>query len=335
MMNLSDFLNIIIPFIIELLIGILIILVVLLSVAFATLAERKVMGSMQRRLGPNKVGIYGLLQPLADGGKLLLKETVIPAHASTGLFLLAPIITLTFSLLGWMVIPFNNTTVLFDTPLSILFILAVSSLGIYGVIFSGWAANSKYAFLGSLRSTAQMISYEVVLGLIILTVVFCLGDVPSLSRIVISQQAIWYIVPLAPLGIMFFISALAETNRPPFDLPEAESELVAGYFTEHSAMPFAYFFLGEYSSILLMSTLTVLLFLGGWLTSFPILIFKNGIQSFILGLKVAFVFFSFIWVRATFPRWKYTQLIVICWTSLLPLTLAFTILVPAIILNYV
>lgn len=318
---------------IHLLIVLLSIVAVLLSIAFATLAERKVMGSMQRRLGPNKVGIYGLLQPLADGGKLLLKETVIPAHANVGLFLLAPILTLTFSLLGWMVIPFNNSTVIFDTPLGILFVLAVSSLGIYGVIFSGWAANSKYAFLGSLRSTAQMISYEVVLGLIILTVVFCLGDAPSLSQIVMSQQAIWYIVPLAPLGILFFISALAETNRPPFDLPEAESELVAGYFTEHSAMPFAYFFLGEYSSILLISTLTVILFLGGSLVPFIDMYVPQSIASLSLGLKVSFVFFSFIWVRTTFPRWKYTQLIVICWTSLLPLVLGFTIIVPALILT--
>lgn len=320
-------------FLIHLLIVLLSIIAVLLSIAFATLAERKVMGSMQRRLGPNQVGIYGLMQPLADGGKLLLKETVIPAHANIGLFLLAPILTLTFSLLGWMVIPFNNSTVIFDTPLGILFVLAVSSLGIYGVIFSGWAANSKYAFLGSLRSTAQMISYEVVLGLIILTVVFCLGDSPSLSQIVFSQQAIWYIVPLAPLGLLFFISALAECNRPPFDLPEAESELVAGYFTEHSAMPFAYFFLGEYSSILLISTLTALLFLGGSLVPLIDMYVPNSIASLSLGLKVSLVFFSFIWVRATFPRWKYTQLIVICWTSLLPLVLSFTVLVPALILT--
>nr|QRH18107.1 NADH dehydrogenase subunit 1 [Blastocladiella sp.] len=325
--------NAIILVMLDLAIGILCILIVLLSVAFATLAERKVMGSMQRRLGPNKVGIYGLLQPLADGGKLLLKETVIPAHANIGLFLLAPIITLAFSLIGWMVIPFNHTTVIFDTPLGILFVLAISSLGIYGVIFSGWAANSKYAFLGSLRSTAQMISYEVVLGLIILTVIFCLGDSFSLSQIITSQQAVWYIIPLAPLGILFFISALAETNRPPFDLPEAESEVVAGYFTEHSGMPFAYFFLGEYSSILLISRLTVILFLGGCLAPFGGTIIPAGGLSFILGCKVAFIFFAFIWVRATFPRWKYTQLIVICWTSLLPLTLGFVTIVPSLILT--
>jgi NADH:ubiquinone oxidoreductase subunit H len=317
----------------DLIIVLIAIVAVLLSVAFATLAERKVMASMQRRLGPNKVGVYGLLQPLADGGKLLLKETVIPSHANVGLFLLAPILTLTFSLLGWMVIPFNNTTVIFDTPLGILFILAISSLGIYGVIFSGWSANSKYAFLGSLRSTAQMISYEVVLGLIILTVVFCLGDAPSLSQIVFSQQSVWFIIPLAPLGLLFFISALAETNRPPFDLPEAESELVAGYFTEHSAMPFAYFFLGEYSSILLISTLTVILFLGGSLVPFIDPYVPQSISSLSLGLKVSFLFFSFIWVRCTFPRWKYTQLIVICWTSLLPLVLGFTVMVPALILS--
>jgi len=326
--------NIIITVLIELLIVVLSIVVILLSIAYATLAERKVMGSMQRRLGPNKVGIYGILQPLADGGKLFLKETVIPAHSNSGLFLLAPILTLTFSLLGWMVIPFNNNTVILDTPLGILFVLAISSLGIYGVIFSGWAANSKYAFLGSLRSTAQMISYEVVLGLIILTVVFCLGETPNLAQIVISQQSIWYIIPLAPLGILFFISALAETNRPPFDLPEAESELVAGYFTEHSSIPFAYFFLGEYSSILLISTLTVILFLGGWLTTSLINI-SPAFSSFIYGLKVSFIFFSFIWVRVSYPRWKYTQLIIICWTSMLPLTLGFVVIVPAILLTFV
>ena len=279
---------------------------------------------------------FVLLTNVADGGKLLLKETVIPAHANVGLFLLAPILTLATSLFGWMVIPFNSTTVIFDTPLGILFVLAVSSLGIYGVIFSGWSANSKYAFLGSLRSTAQMISYEVVLGLIILTVVFCLGEAPSLSQIVFSQQAIWYIIPLAPLALLFFIAALAEVNRPPFDLPEAESELVAGYFTEHSAMPFAYFFLGEYSSILLMSALTAILFLGGSLSFIPFFDFSSlpSLSSLSFGFKVSFIFFSFIWVRATFPRWKYTQLIVICWTSLLPLVLGFTVIVPALILTF-
>ena len=311
------------------------VIILLLGVAFLTLAERKVMGSMQRRVGPNKVGIYGILQPIADGVKLFLKETIMPAHSNVILFIITPVITFLFSLIGWLVIPFNSTTVLYDMSLGILFILGISSLGVYGVIFSGWAANSKYAFIGSLRSTAQMISYEVVLGLIILTVVFCLNDYPNLIKIIYSQQGIWYIVPLLPLGIMFFISALAETNRAPFDLPEAESELVAGYFTEHSAVPFVLFFLGEYSSIILIASLTVILFLGGWIL-IPLTKFDSwGISSFIFGIKVSSILFLFIWVRATFPRLRFDQLISICWTSLLPLTIAFIITIPAIILVWI
>jgi len=311
------------------------VIILLLGVAFLTLAERKVMGSMQRRVGPNKVGVYGLLQPIADGVKLFLKETIMPAHSNVILFIITPVITFLFSLIGWLVIPFNSTTVLYDMSLGILFILGISSLGVYGVIFSGWAANSKYAFIGSLRSTAQMISYEVVLGLIILTVVFCLNDYPNLIKIIYSQQGIWYILPLLPLGIMFFISALAETNRAPFDLPEAESELVAGYFTEHSAVPFVLFFLGEYSSIILIASLTVILFLGGWIL-IPLTKFDSwGISSFIFGFKVSSILFLFIWVRATFPRLRFDQLISICWTSLLPLTIAFILTVPAIILAWI
>jgi len=311
------------------------VIILLLGVAFLTLAERKVMGSMQRRVGPNIVGKYGLLQPIADGVKLFLKETIMPAHSNLFLFLITPIITFFFSLIGWLVIPFNSTTVLYDMSLGILFILAISSLGVYGVIFSGWAANSKYAFIGSLRSTAQMISYEVVLGLIILTVIFCLNDYPNLIKIIYSQQAIWYILPLLPLGFMFFISALAETNRAPFDLPEAESELVAGFFTEHSAVPFVLFFLGEYSSILLIASLTVILFLGGWIF-IPLTKFETwGISSFIFGFKVSFILFLFIWIRATFPRLRFDQLLSLCWTSFLPLTIAFIFTVPATILSWI
>lgn len=325
----------ILPWILMILESLIVILTLLLSVAFLTLAERKVMGSMQRRVGPNKVGVKGLLQPIADGVKLFLKETIIPAHSNIVLFIIAPIITFLFSLIGWLVIPFNSTVVLYDDSLAVLFILAISSLGVYGVIFSGWSSNSKYAFLGSLRSTAQMISYEVVLGLIILTIIFIVNDYPNLSKIIYSQQSIWYIIPLFPLGIMFFISALAETNRTPFDLPEAESELVAGYFTEYSATPFVLFFLGEYSSIILISTLTVILFLGGWLF-IPVLTFDSwimdSISSFVLGIKVSFILFVFIWIRATFARIKFTDLISLCWTSLLPLTLGLIIIIPVFIL---
>lgn len=305
---------------------------VLLSVAYLTLAERKVMGSMQRRIGPNKVGIYGMLQPIADGLKLFLKETIIPAHSNGAKFIVAPIITFGLSgLIGWVVIPYNKTGILNSMSLGIIFLLAMSSLGVYGVIFSGWAANSKYALLGSLRSTAQMISYEVVLGLVIIITMFSVNSLPNPIIIINSQRTIstYNIISLAPLGIIFFISALAETNRTPFDLPEAESELVAGYFTEHSAVPFVYFFLGEYSSIILISTLTVILYLGGW---WP---YDEGYKgSAVLGIKTSIILFVFIWIRATFPRMKFTDLISICWTSLLPLTLGFLITVPGIILTW-
>jgi NADH:ubiquinone oxidoreductase subunit H len=284
------------------LIEVLIVIVpLLLSVAFLTLAERKAMGSMQRRLGPNTVGYYGLLQPFADALKLFVKESVIPAHANKALFLLAPVLSLIVSLLSWGVIPFGSGLTLADISLGILYLLAVSSLGIYGVVFAGWSANSKYAFLGSLRSTAQMISYEVVIGLVILTVILCLGSL-NLTNIIESQVSTWYIIPLLPLSLMFLISIIAETNRAPFDLPEAESELVAGFFTEHSSVPFVMFFLAEYASIILMSSLFSILFLGGYLV--PFVSFENptflSLEGLALGLKVCLLLFIYIWVNSNF-----------------------------------
>nr|QYC35759.1 NADH dehydrogenase subunit 1 [Apophysomyces elegans] len=318
------------------LIEVLIVIVpLLLSVAFLTLAERKAMGSMQRRLGPNIVGYYGLLQPFADALKLFVKESVIPAHANKALFLLAPVLSLIVSLLSWGVIPFGSGLTLADLSLGILYLLAVSSLGIYGVVFAGWSANSKYAFLGSLRSTAQMISYEVVIGLVILTVVLCLGSL-YLTSIIESQVSTWYIIPLLPLSLMFLISIIAETNRAPFDLPEAESELVAGFFTEHSSVPFVMFFLAEYASIILMSSLFSILFLGGYLVPFvafenPTFLFFEGLA---LALKVCLLLFIYIWVRASFPRLRYDQLMSFCWTGMLPLALGFIILVPSIMVAF-
>jgi NADH:ubiquinone oxidoreductase subunit H len=318
------------------LIEVLIVIVpLLLSVAFMTIAERKAMGSMQRRLGPNVVGYYGLLQPFADALKLFVKESVIPAHANKALFLFAPVLTLIVSLLSWGVIPFGSGLTLADISLGILYLLAVSSLGIYGVVFAGWSANSKYAFLGSLRSTAQMISYEVVIGLVILTVILCLGSL-NLTSITESQISTWYIIPLLPLSLMFLVSIIAETNRAPFDLPEAESELVAGFFTEHSSVPFVMFFLAEYGSIILMSTLYSILFLGGYLV--PFVFFENptflSLEGLALGLKVCLLLFIFIWVRASFPRLRYDQLMSFCWTGMLPVALGFIILVPSIIMAF-
>jgi len=320
----------IISWVIEILI---IIIPLLIAVAYFTLAERKVIASMQRRRGPNVEGVWGLLQPLADGLKLLVKETILPSNSNVILFVIAPILTFLISLLGWGVIPYAETVVLSDLNVGILYTFAVSSLGVYGIILSGWSSNSKYAFLGALRSAAQMISYEVSIGLIIISVLLCAGSL-NLSKIVLAQESIWYIIPLFPVAMMFFISALAETNRAPFDLPEAEAELVAGYNVEYSAMGFALFFLGEYANILMMCALNTILFLGGWLSPFDFFPFTLIPQSLWFGLKVAFVGFIFIWVRASYPRYRYDQLMRLGWKVFLPLSLAWVILVSGILLGF-
>jgi NADH-quinone oxidoreductase subunit H len=310
-----------------------IVLPLLISVAYFTLAERKIMGAMQRRKGPNVVGTFGLLQPLADGFKLLIKETVIPSNANTVVFILAPIITFLLSLLGWAVIPFGEGMVLADLNVGIMYLFAISSLGVYGVITSGWSSNSKYAFLGALRSAAQMVSYEVSIGVIIITVLLCVGSL-NLSEIVLAQQTIWFFIPLFPMFIMFFISALAETNRHPFDLPEAEAELVAGYNVEYSAMGFALFFLGEYANMLLMSGMTVILFLGGWLPILPILPFTWIPGPLWFGIKMCLFVVLFIWARAAFPRYRYDQLMRLGWKIFLPLSLAYLFLVAGILVSF-
>jgi len=256
----------------------------LISVAYFTLAERKIMGSIQRRRGPNVIGYLGLLQPLADGLKLFAKETIFPSAANIGIFLLAPLLTFILSLMGWAVIPFGEGLVLSNINVGILYLFAISSLSVYGILLSGWSSNSKYAFLGSLRSVAQMISYEVSMGFIVISVVLCSGSF-NLSEIVFAQEKIWFIIPLFPMFLMFFVSALAETNRHPFDLPEAEAELVSGYNVEYSAMGFALFFLGEYANMLLMSGMTSILFLGGWLPLFNIFPFFFFTGSFMVRAK--------------------------------------------------
>jgi len=291
------------------------------------------MGAMQRRKGPNVVGTFGLLQPLADGFKLLIKETVIPSNANTVVFILAPIITFLLSLLGWAVIPFGENKVLADLNVGIMYLFAVSSLGVYGVITSGWSSNSKYAFLGALRSAAQMVSYEVSIGVIIITVLLCVGSL-NLSEIVLAQQNMWFFIPLFPMFIMFFISCLAETNRHPFDLPEAEAELVAGYNVEYSAMGFALFFLGEYASMLLMSGMTVILFLGGWLAPLSIAPFTWIPGPIWFGLKMCIFVVLFIWARAAFPRYRYDQLMRLGWKIFLPLSLGYLFLVAGILLSF-
>ncbi len=311
----------------------LIIIPLLISVAYFTLSERKVIASMQRRRGPNVVGFFGLLQPLADGLKLLLKETILPSSANLAMFIIAPIITFTLSFMGWAVIPFEENMVFADINISLLYIFAVSSLGVYGILLSGWASNSKYASLGALRSAAQMVSYEVSIGFILINVILCVGSL-NLSDIVFAQKNIWFCIPLFPLFIMFFVSGLAETNRHPFDLPEAEAELVAGYFVEYSAMGFALFYLGECSNISFMCSLMTVLSLGGWFSPIDFFIF-NLIPGFIwFSLKTVFILFLFIRVRVAYPRYRYDQLMRLGWKIFLPLSLAFLILTSSFLIYF-
>ena len=312
---------------------ILIIVPLLVAIAYMTLAERKVMAAMQRRKGPNVVGIFGLLQPLADGLKLFVKETVLPSSANLIIFILAPILTFFLALISWCVIPLGEGIVYSDINVGVLYILAISSLGVYGIITSGWASNSKYAFLGALRSAAQMVSYEVSIGLILINVLLCAGSL-NFSEIVLAQQNIWFIFPLFPILGMFYISILAETNRAPFDLPEAEAELVAGYNVEYSAMGIALFFLGEYANMILMCSLTTILFLGGWLPPFNIGIFYWIPPTIWFGLKTTFLLFGFIWVRSSFPRYRYDQLMRLGWKVFLPLSLGWVFLIAGILLSF-
>jgi NADH-quinone oxidoreductase subunit H len=311
----------------------LIVLPLLGAVAYLTLMERKVIGAMQLRKGPNVVGPFGLLQPLADGVKLMFKEVIIPSKANKVLFLLAPIITFVLAMIGWAVVPFSETFVIADINIGVTYLLATSSLGIYGVIISGWASNSKYAFLGAIRSSAQMISYEVSIGLIIISVVLCVGSL-NLSDIVLAQKDGWFVLPMFPMFILFFISGLAETNRHPFDLPEAESELVAGYNVEYSSMPFSMFFLGEYANMILMSAFTSILFLGGWLPIYDNEFFQM-IPGFIwLCAKIFIMLFCFIWVRATLPRYRYDQLMRLGWKVFLPLSLTWVVATAAYVVYF-
>lgn len=305
----------------------------LIAVAYFTIAERKIMGAIQRRRGPNVIGYIGLLQPLADGLKLFVKETTLPTSANIGIFLLAPALSFTLSLISWAVIPFAEGVVICDINLGILYLLAISSLNVYGILFAGWSSNSKYAFLGAIRSSAQMISYELALGFAILCVVVCAGSL-NLSNIVLAQKKIWFIFPLLPIFIIFYISMLAETNRHPFDLPEAEAELVSGYNVEYSAMTFALFFLAEYANMLLMSTLSAILFLGGWLPPFDNFIFNLLPNTVWLCLKIAIGATFFILTRATLPRYRYDQLMYLGWKCFLPLTLGYLIFTIGILVSF-
>ena len=308
-----------------------IIIPLLISVAYFTIAERKLMGIIQRRKGPNVIGFIGLLQPLADGLKLFAKETILPSNSNLFVFLFAPALTFTLSLIGWAVIPFSEEVVLADLNVGILYLFAVSSLSVYGIVMAGWSSNSKYPFLGALRSAAQMISYEVSLGFIIINVCICAGSF-NLTQIVLSQEKIWYCIPLFPAFVMFSVSMLAETNRHPFDLPEAEAELVSGYNVEYSAMTFALFFLGEYANMLLMCSFISVLFLGGWLPLFSFLSFIPGAVWFSLKISIGVVFF--ILTRATLPRYRYDQLMFIGWKCFLPLSLGYMLFTSGILISF-
>jgi NADH-quinone oxidoreductase subunit H len=304
---------------------------ILIAVAYFTLAERKILASIQRRKGPNVVGTFGLLQPLADGLKLFVKETILPSNADIVLFILAPILTFFLSWLSWAIIPFGNGMFYTELNIGILYLLAISSLGVYGIIIAGWSSNSKYSFLGALRSTAQMVSYELTIGFAILSVVVCAQSL-NLVGIVVAQKTIWYCIPLFPIFIIFFISCLAETNRHPFDLPEAEAELVSGYNVEYSAMGFALFFLGEYANMLLMSSLTTILFLGGWLAPFNFLNFIPG--PFWFSIKVVFFVILFVVARAILPRYRYDQLMRLGWKTFLPFTISWFLYTSSILISF-
>lgn len=319
--------------ILENFINILIIIVpILIAIAFVTLAERKILGSMQLRKGPNVVGLYGLLQPFSDGLKLFSKEAILPSHANISIFILGPILALALSLILWAVVPYDYEIVLSDLNIGILYIFGVSSISVYAILMSGWSSNSKYAYFGAIRAAAQMISYEVSIGLIIISVLLCVGNL-NITQIVMSQINVWFIIPLLPAAIMFGVSALAETNRTPFDLTEGESELVSGFNVEYSGMAFALFFLAEYCHIIFMSLLFVILFLGGWLP-FPFFNFDFVLinPSLNLAIKTSLLIFVFIWVRGSFPRMRYDQLMALLWKNYLPLSLGFVIFVSSILI---
>ncbi len=295
----------------------------LVCVAYVTYAERRIIGAMQMRIGPNVVGPFGLLQPFADAVKLLTKETVLPTGSSPIVFLLAPMVTFSLAMIAWAVIPVSDGWLISDINVGILYLFAVSSLGVYGIVMAGWASNSRYAFLGAMRSAAQMVSYEVSIGFIMICVLLTAGSL-NLSDIVKAQTGMWFFIPHFPMFVVFFISVLAETNRHPFDLPEAESELVAGFMTEYSSMAFALFFLGEYANMIMMSGIVSILFLGGWLAPIEALNFIPGIVWF--ALKISFCLFLMIWVRATFPRYRYDQLMRLGWKVFLPFSLIWLVL---------
>jgi NADH-quinone oxidoreductase subunit H len=307
----------------------------LIAVAYFTLVERKILASIQRRRGPNVVGTFGLLQPLADGLKLFTKETILPSNADIVLFIFAPILTFFLSLLSWTVIPLGSGMFFTELNIGVLYLLAISALGVYGIIIGGWSSNSKYSFLGALRSTAQMISYELTIGFSLLSVIVCAKSL-NLISIVLSQKTIWYCFPLFPLFLIFFIACLAETNRHPFDLPEAEAELVSGYNVEYSAMGFALFFLGEYANMLLMSSLTTILFLGGWLAPFPFSVkFINFLPgSFWFSIKICFFVILFVVARAVLPRYRYDQLMRLGWKIFLPFTLSWFLYTASILISF-
>ena len=307
---------------------------ILLSVAFMTIIERKVMASIQRRVGPNVVGVYGVLQPFSDALKLIVKEIIVPHQSNKVLLFIAPMVTLTFSLLGWGVVPIGQGLALADLSLGVLYTIALSSVSLYGILFAGWASNSKYAFLGGLRSTAQILSYELIISSVIMAIIMITSSF-NYTTIIIHQQSTWFVVPLLPLFIIWFISALAETNRTPFDLPEAESELVSGFNTDYSGMIFVMYFLAEYSNIIIMSTLTAIFFFGGFII--PEVINNDTFfssQSIILAMKTSVFCFAFVWFRASLPRLRYDQLMITCWLTLLPIVIGVVVFMPCAIVAF-